>query len=151
MISLLISNWITCYCTVTCHNSDHNWDSSVIGRNSGSYVVILRSSVVIFRTNVVKIGHLETRDLFCDWYNSGFQGYYCVFENRVKRLRKDNMFSRFAEITIFAACDLTAFRSMRFSQQFSLLRLVPHRVRGIRVQIRKKSLDMISKQKMIRK
>ena len=46
------------------------------------------------------------------------------------------MFSRFAEITIFAACDLTAFRSMRFSQQFSLLRLVPHRVRGIRVQIR---------------
>ena len=57
------------------------------------------------------------------------------------------MFSRFAEITIFAACDLTAFRSMRFSQQFSLLRLVPHRVRGIRVQIRKKSLDMISKQK----
>ena len=74
-----------------------------------------------------------------------------MFENRVKRLRKDNMFSRFAEITIFAACDLTAFRSMRFSQQFSLLRLVPHRVRGIRVQIRKKSLDMISKQKMIRK
>jgi hypothetical protein len=40
---------------------------------------------------------------------------------------------------------------MRFSQQFSLLRLVPHRVRGIRVQIRKKSLDMISKQNMTRK